>query len=152
MFILEWFCVNLTLVQGKVMQRYHWVLSHGTHRINRQSEPARIHLWKAGPSWPTWSHSMTRCPIKPMAPWLVSGIVWQPGSRSFLWTWCRWGCTLIPVFIFGPFWQERYFGAGAYPEKGKKAGEGFGKQVWCGAAEGGGKRRLWVDLIGLYNK
>lgn len=69
---------------------------------------------------------------------------WSDPARMDLWKAGSW----IQCSYLCSSWQERH--CGAYPEKSKRAGEGFEAQVWCGANEGDGKRRLWVDLIGLY--
>ena len=90
-------------------------------------------------SW-TWASSVPRWPRRPMASWLVSGIVWPAGAGRWSCPCAQhwWGLTSSTVLSFGPSLQDGHWVAGVRPEKGNEAGEGSGEQVLGGAAEGSG--------------
>ena len=81
-------------------------------------------------SW-TWTSSVPRWPRWPAASWLVSGTVWPAGVG-------RWSSPSAQHWWGHTSLQEGHWGAGVFPEKGNKAGEGSREQVLRGSAEGAG--------------
>ena len=61
-------------------------------------------------------------------------MVWSPPCSTRHWE----AAPRVLCSVLGPSLQEKHGVAAAYPEKGKKAGEGSREQVLRGAAEGAG--------------
>jgi len=91
-----------------------------------------VYWWIVG--W-IWARSVPRWPRRPLASWVVSGMVWWAGLGKSS---CHYTRHRVLHSVLGTSVQEGHGDTGAGPEKGNEASKGPGKSALWGEVEGAG--------------